>query len=153
MTTIETIKAEINEQMNHAQMITDEIKLQLTLGEAELNDSIIAKRKEASAAAAELSDYLTDIGASFGDVKDNILANVDNLKLQVALGKMDSKEVIIQAKTELTKSTDQFEKALESTKSIQTEKVEQVKNKISDYMNKVSSLKASIEAKIENLAD
>ncbi|WP_019028025.1 hypothetical protein [Colwellia piezophila] len=153
MTTIETIKAEINEQMNHVQMKTDEIKLQVALGEAELNDSIIAKRKEAAVAATELSDYLTDIGASFGDVKDNISANVDNLKLQVALGKMDSKDVIIEAKAELIKSTEQFEKSLEKTKSIQAEKVEQVKDKVSNYMTKVSSLKASIEAKIENFTD
>lgn len=153
MTTIETIKAEINEQINHAQMKVDAVKLQLALGEAELNDTIIAKRKDAAEAAAELSDYLTDIGASFGAVKDNISANVDNLKLQVALGQMVSKEVILQAKAELTKSTEQFEIALESTKSIKDEKVTQVKGKVSDYMTKVSSLKASIEAKIDNLTD
>lgn len=150
MTTIETIKSTINETIDHAQMKVDALKLQTALGKAELEDNLEEKRKAAADAAAHLSKYLESIGATAGDVKESINTEVENLQVQVALGKMEGKECIENAKDEVTKYAGQFESVLEKAKIIEEEKVGEVKEKLSDYMAKMSTLKASMEAKVES---
>ncbi len=150
MTTIETIKSAINETMDHAQMKVQALKLQASLGKADLEDNIQEKRKVAVKAAAELSKHLESIGVTANDVKDSINSELENLQVQVALGKMESKEAIEKSKDVVTKCAGQFESVLEKAQSIEAEKVEQVKVKLSDYMTKMSDLKASIEANVES---
>ncbi|WP_440875897.1 hypothetical protein [Thalassotalea sp. PLHSN55] len=150
MTTIETIKSAINETMDHAQMKVQALKLQASLGKADLEDNIQEKRKVAVKAAAELSKHLESIGVTANDVKDSINSELENLQVQVTLGKMESKEAIEKSKDVVTKCAGQFESVLEKAQSIEAEKVEQVKVKLSDYMTKMSDLKASIEANVES---
>lgn len=151
MTTIESIKTNITENLNHAQMKADAVKLQFTLGKAEFNDKIREKRVAVVNAADNLSIHLAEIGASAGTVKDDISAKVDNFKLQVALCKMEGKKSVEQAQAEFIKASIQFELAIEKTTSIAQEKYNQVKFNMTDYMAKISSLKASVEAKKESL--
>ncbi|WP_440875899.1 hypothetical protein [Thalassotalea sp. PLHSN55] len=150
MTSIETIKSAINETIDHAQMKVEALTLQASLGKADLEDNIKAKRKAAVVAAAELSTHLEEIGVTASDVKESINTEIENLQLQVALGKMEGKSSMEQAKNEVTKYAGQFESVIEQAESIEAEKVEQVKVKLSDYMTKMSDLKASIEVKVDS---
>ncbi len=150
MTTIETIKSAINEELDHAQMKVEALSLQTTLGKADLADNLKDKRESAINAATELSKYLESIGVTANDLGDNINSEVENLKLQVALGKMESKESLEKAKDALTKCAGQFEDVVGELKIIQHEKISEVKGKLSTYMAKMSQLKATIEAKVVN---
>lgn len=150
MTTIESIKASINEQIDHAKVKVEALKLQASLGKAELNDAIEQKRIEAAKSAADLRDHLKEIGVSAGEALEHLNAKVDNLSVQVALGKMESKDAVQQAKDKVTQYAHQFESALEQAGKVEEEKLAKVKEKFAHYMTKMSELKASLEAKIES---
>lgn len=150
MTTIEAIKSAINESIDHAQMKVEASKLQASLGRANLEDKLEDKRKATVRAATNLSTHLEVIGVTASDLKNNIDTEIENLQVQVALGKMEGKESIEKAKDEVTKYAEKFESVIEEVENIKTDKVEGVKEKLTDYMIKVSDLKASIEAKVDS---
>ena len=150
MKSLTAIKAEVNRSLDHARMKAEAVRLQLTLGKAEFNDNLIVKQEEATQAAQHLSQYLSEIGASVGKMEADIATQADNIKLKVALGKMEGTESLEEVKAELTRATSQFENSFEGIERVEAEKVSQVKAKLSDYMAKVSSLKASVEAKLES---
>lgn len=152
MTTIKKIKSDINENINYAQMKTDAVRVQLALGKTEFNDHIIAKQIEASNAAEELSKHLMNIGVSAGEIQNDIISNVDNLRLQVELGKMEGKTAIEQFTSEQAKYSEKFEKSIEKVKKIEQEKIQEVKVKVLDYLTKISNFKANIAAKVDTLA-
>lgn len=150
MTTITTIKSAINNTIDQVEMKSEALRLQSSLGKAELEDSIREKRLAAVDAAEHLSHYLEKIGVTANDVKENIKGEVDNLQVKIALGKMESKESAEKVTDRVAKYAGQFESVLEKAESIEEEKVAQVKSKLSDYMTKMSALKASMQVKVES---
>lgn len=150
MTTIETIKSNINETLDHAKMKVDALSLQARLEKAELIKTIQHKKKAMAHAASDVGNYLENIGSSVGDVKAKIKAEAESLRLQVTLGEMEGKSASEQAKDELTQYASRFESALSKAKAVEAEKVDKVKEKFTAYMTKMSDLKASLEAKVES---
>ena len=150
MTTITKIKSAISKTIDQVEMKSEALRLQSSLGKAELEDSIKEKRLAAVDAAAHLSQYLENIGVTARDVKETIQGEVDNLQVQIALGQMESKESAEKVTDRVAKYAGQFESVLEKVESIEEDKVAQVKSKLSDYMTKMSALKASMEVKVES---
>lgn len=158
MTTIDKIKSSINEQIDHAQIKADALKLQASLEKDELENNIKVKAKEAQDAATKLIDYLESIGASatasinqsVEDGKEAINQGTDTLKVQFALGKMDGKDTVQKVKDDISKYSNQFEMELSKAKEIEGKVADKVKAGLTDYMTKMSKLKATIEAKVES---
>lgn len=149
MTSIKTIKSAINESIDHAKIKMEALKQQAAATEAKVDEKIEEQRKAVVKAAGDLGDHLKEIGASANEVGEEIKAKVDNVDVQVALGKMECKDSAQKAKEEVAKYAHEFEQSIEKAKAIEDEKLEQVKSKFADYMTKMSEFKANVEAKVE----
>lgn len=150
MATLEKMKTTVNNQIDHAQIKVEALQFQASFGNKALIDNIQLKLKSMMIAAISLSQYLETIGAAVGEAKNAINIEIDNLQMQVVLGDMEGKESVESVKDSLTKYAGQFEKSLELTKNIEQEKITHVYVKLFKYMEKISILKASVEAKLES---
>ena len=149
MTILDSIKAAVTKTTEQVQKTGDSLHLQAKLGMAEFEDYLEQKRKDTKDAANNLSEQLDSIATSLNETKDNAAAEVDHLKVQVALGKMEGKDSIENAQNALTQYASQLDTALASTKALEAKKVEELKTNISEYIEKASVLKATIKEKLD----
>jgi flagellar biosynthesis component FlhA len=107
MTPITTIKEKKEEKILKVKQMVEELELQLALGKADLLDEVENQKKN-------LNDYITNLKeelnkAEYKGNTDKVKAIFEEVQLQLALGKAESRDAIAGQKENLFKSIKKLE--------------------------------------------
>jgi hypothetical protein len=147
MPTIKEIREKIDAGLDFIQTKAEAAQVQMKLGSMELEDRFSAKFKELNAAVTELQDRLTELGIDEDEISQQLQETIDRLKIKIALGKMETRDAVGELQKEIEKRIDDFDAVINSIYTDENE--EKVKSALKNYIDKVTSIKAEVEARIE----
>lgn len=147
MLTIKEIREKIDAGLDFIQAKAEAAQVQMKLGSMELEDRFSVQFEELNKAATELQQRLSELGIDEDEISQQLHQATDRLKVQIALGKMETREAVSELQKEIENRLNEFDSAIDSI--ITDENEEKIKAALKNYMDKATSIKAEIEARIE----
>ena len=152
MPSIKEIRQAIDSALDSAQAKAEAAQVQAALGKMELDQRLEGQCQELRDAASRLQEQLNEHLETEGSVGQRLQAAAENLRLQVALGAMDSEDALADLKRDLEGRVNEFHDALDDLDIDDVDDaVELVKERMDPYVRKVRELKSEIEARLERL--
>ena len=114
-----TTLQKVSEKLLAAQQEIDGLALQLALGKADAKDKFEEIKKEFRLQVAEFKNVLETVSES--SVSPEVRARIEELEIQLALGKADSKDIFDEQKTKIERAIGRLEEEIKlKWKSMQT---------------------------------
>lgn len=110
--TEKSVLQNVSEKLLTAQQEIDELALQLALGKAEAKDKFEEIKKEFRTQVGELKNLLET--TSDNSLSTEVRAKIEELELQLALGKADSKDLFEEQKKKITKAVTSLEEEIKA---------------------------------------
>lgn len=130
------------EEFKKIKTTIEELKLQLTLGKAETLEAFEEQKKQILVRWKLLKSQLEEL-PEFNEIKDRIIHQLDEwrvqlevMKIQFALGRMEWKQDWKQFSSELGREVDNLGKALEAGAGIAGEKLDRVEEELQKIFKK-----------------
>lgn len=152
MSYIKSIREMVDAVLDNVQSHAEALELQATLGKKELESRFAEQYQALQAAAVQLHEQLLKAGFPEEQVKAKAQRALDELKLQAALGEMESRDGLEAVRQEVTARFAAFNRALED---IDVDKLgsqaKEVEQALKEYVSKIASLTAQLDARSEHL--
>jgi hypothetical protein len=143
MLRIQEIRQSIDHRLDSWEKNALALEAQLDANRQAVLDRIEGQKQRTREALDRTGDALNGVVGLADDAKSKILANLDHLKVQLALGKMDTRQTYEEQKKKISSAVAQLEASLDARA---TEADRELDEAIDEWVDEVIVLEAEISA-------
>ncbi len=145
-TSFGSLAEKISNGLKRAQQEIEEFALQASLSKAEAADKFETLKNEFNVKAGEWKQVFSNLKSTNREKADMLKAKVDELQLQLALGKADAKDFFLAQKKKILNSLHEFESGLKENPELK-ERLNDFKTEIEKFKLKLNILEMQFELK------
>lgn len=145
-TSFGTIAEKISAGLKKAQKEIEEFALQASLGKAEAGDKFEELKGEFREKAGEWKQFFSNLKSSNQEKADKLKSQLDELQLQLSLGKADAKDYFFEQKKKILNSLHELESGLKENPKI-NERLNEFNTEIEKFKLKLHILELQFELK------
>lgn len=145
-TSFGTIAEKISAGLKKAQKEIEEFALQASLGKAEAGDKFETLKSEFSEKAREWKQFFSNLKTSNQEKADKLKSQLEELQLQLSLGKADAKDYFFDQKKKILNALHELESGLKENPEF-NERMNEFKSEIEKFKLKLSILELQFELK------
>ncbi len=131
------LKFRFGNAIKNTQLELEEMALQFSLGKAEASDKFEETKKEFKAKIEEWKKFFTDKDSKGTESLNKVMAALEDLQLQLSLGKADAKDYFEKQKKAILHSIDKIEEGIREKPAFN--------ELLSDFRNEGDRLKLKLE--------